>query len=135
MTEKGKTMYKSPISIYETAMQTIIEQRENAIFAKVQDAFDVQVDKEELIRALQYDRGQYDKGYRDGEAAAAPRWISVADSLPGFDIERVLVVINGNFVLGYPKMDTDRYLNGRWVRYGDNVTHWMPLPEPPKEDE
>ena len=59
-------MYESPISIYETAVQTIMEQRENAIFAKVQDAFDVQVDKNELIRALRYDRGQYDKGYRDG---------------------------------------------------------------------
>ena len=61
-------MYKSPISIYETAMNTIIEQRENAIFAKVQDAFDVQVDKDELIRALQYDRGQYEKGYADAQA-------------------------------------------------------------------
>lgn len=61
-------MYQSPISIYETAMQTIMEQRENAIFAKVQDAFDVQVDKAELIRALQYDRDQYKKGYADGRA-------------------------------------------------------------------
>ena len=65
-TEKGKAMYKSPINIYETAMDTIIEQRENAIFAKIQDAIDVQVDRDELIRALQYDRGQYEKGYRDG---------------------------------------------------------------------
>ena len=59
-------MYQSPISVYETAVQSIMKQRENAIFAKVQYAFDVQLDKEELIRALQYDRGQYDKGYRDG---------------------------------------------------------------------
>jgi hypothetical protein len=50
--KKGEPMYKSPISLYETAMQTIMEQRENAIVAKVQDAFDVQVDKDELIRAL-----------------------------------------------------------------------------------
>ncbi len=63
-------MYKSPISIYETAMQTIMEQRENAIFARVQDAFDVQVDKKELLRALQYDRNQYEAGYIDGKADA-----------------------------------------------------------------
>lgn len=63
-------MYKSPISIYETAMQTIMEQRENAILAKVQDAFGVQVDKEELIRALRYDRNQYEAGYKDGLADA-----------------------------------------------------------------
>ena len=59
-------MYNSPIKVYETAMQTIMEERDGAIFAKIQSAFDVDVDKQELIRALQYDRGQYDKGYRDG---------------------------------------------------------------------
>lgn len=63
-------MYKSPIEIYETAVQTITEHRENAIFAKVQEAFDVQVDKEELVRALKYDRNQYGKGYADGKADA-----------------------------------------------------------------
>lgn len=63
-------MYESPISIIETVVQSIIEQRENTIVAKVQDAIDVQVDKGELLRALQYDRGQYDKGYKDGERGA-----------------------------------------------------------------
>lgn len=64
---------------------------------------------------------------------ANPQWIPVTERLPGFEIERVLVMIKGDFILGYPKMDTDRYVNSIWVRYGDNVTHWMPLPEPPKE--
>ena len=75
-------MYKSPISIYETAMETIIEQRENAIFAKVQDAFDVQVDKEELIRALKYDRDQYNRGYKDGkrEAYAHGYWTIIDEN-------------------------------------------------------
>ena len=72
-------MYQSPISIYETAMNTIIEQRENAIVAKVQDAFDVHVDKEELIRALQYDRNQYDKGYADGKADAMAELVRCKD--------------------------------------------------------
>lgn len=63
-------MYQSPISIYETAMQTVMEQKENAIVAKVQTALGVQVGKEELLRALQYDRGQYEAGYKDGKAAA-----------------------------------------------------------------
>ena len=59
-------------------------------------------------------------------------WIPVTERLPGFDTERVLVMTQGDLILGYPKMDTDRYVNGNWVRYGDHVTHWMPLPEPPK---
>lgn len=63
------------------------------------------------------------------------RWIPVTERLPSFEIERVLVAVDVNLIMGNPKMDTDRYLNGRWVRYGDHVTHWMPLPEPPKEGE
>ena len=66
-------------------------------------------------------------------APTKQRWIPVTERLPGFECERVLVMIQGDFVLGYPKMDTDRYVDQRWVRYGDNVTHWMPLPEPPEE--
>ena len=72
-------MYQSPISIYETAMQTIMEQRENAIVAKVQDAFGVHVDKAELIRALKYDRGQYEAGYRDGKADAMAELVLCKD--------------------------------------------------------
>ena len=66
-------MYKSPIAIIESTIdsfaKTIIEQRENAIVAKVQDSFGVDVDKDELIRALQYDRDQYNKGYDAAMAA------------------------------------------------------------------
>lgn len=123
-------MYKSPIEIIYGQLQM---QFEGEALRAVQ-SYDIKVDKEELLRALQYDRGQYDKGYQDGEANAAPRWIPVTERLPGFEIERVLVAVNGRLILGYPKMDTDRYLNGRWVRYGDKVTHWMPLPEPPGGD-
>lgn len=57
-------------------------------------------------------------------------WISVNDRLP-VECTRVLVYMNlrpGAYTL----CDTDRLVNGRWVRWGDYVTHWMPLPEPPK---
>ena len=85
--KKGEPMYKSPISIYETAMQTIMEQRENAIVAKVQDAFDVQVDKDELIRALKYDRGQYEAGYKDGKAAAMDEKVLCKDCVHGSHVD------------------------------------------------
>ena len=65
-------MYNSPIKLYETTMQTIIDEREDAIFAKIQDSFAVDVDKDELIRALQYDRNQYEKGYEAGKRDAIP---------------------------------------------------------------
>lgn len=74
----------------------------------------------------------------------APEWISVEDRLPeikeGHCSDTVLVYLEGggmaftdleetffgDFVFGIEKMDP----NGE---YGPEVTHWMPLPEPPKE--
>lgn len=57
-------MYKSPIDIIYGQMET---QLEGTVLKAVQKV-GVNVDKEELIRALQYDRDQYHKGYSDGKA-------------------------------------------------------------------
>ena len=65
-------------------------------------------------------------GYRKQE------WISVKYRLPGDGEERVMVALNTEEYIGGNKIDTDRYLDGRWVRWGDSVTHWMPLPDAPK---
>ena len=59
-------------------------------------------------------------------------WISVKDRLPEDYKQRVLVICIGDYPIGYPKIDTDRYVRGHWVRYGIYVTHWMPLPKLPK---
>lgn len=55
-------MYKSPI---EMILGELRLQQEGEIFRAVQD-YNISVDKEELLKALQYDRGQYEKGFRDG---------------------------------------------------------------------
>lgn len=57
-------------------------------------------------------------------------WISVKDRLPEGDV-RVLVILNSK--RSDTEMDTDRMHAGEWVRWGNDVTHWMPLPEPPEE--
>ena len=59
-------MYKSPIDIIYGQMQT---QMEGDILRAVYN-HGINVDKEELIRALKYDREQYDKGYADGRSDA-----------------------------------------------------------------
>jgi hypothetical protein len=58
------------------------------------------------------------------------KWIPVTERLPQEDV-RVLVWLTDG-VNSYTKMDTDRRHNNRWVRWGMYVTHWMPLPTPPK---
>ena len=80
---------------------------------------------------------------------AGPKWISVEDRLPE-GVDEVLVLFeNGDMMnakydcciddesrlgtyRGYYHPYTLGFLDGEWVPY-EGVTHWMPLPEPPKE--
>lgn len=58
------------------------------------------------------------------------RWIDVKKRLPQ-SAERVLVALKQEKKT-YTKIDTDRVVNGKWVRWNGRVTHWMPLPKLPK---
>ena len=63
-------MYNSPIELLVTDIQNqIVKQQDEEIYQAVLH-YVPNVDKEELLRALQYDRGQYEKGYSDGKADA-----------------------------------------------------------------
>lgn len=66
----------------------------------------------------------YDAGYRKQS-----EWISVEDRLPEKNV-RVLVYIKSS--RSYTRFDTDRLDDRGFVRWFNDVTHWMPLPEPPK---
>lgn len=54
--------YTSPITEYLGQMRI---EHENAVLKAIQE-FDISIDKDELIKALQYDRDQYRKGFIDG---------------------------------------------------------------------
>ena len=56
-------MYKSPIEIIYSGLQT---QLEGEVMRAVQSV-GVNVDKDELLKALEYDRQQYEKGYADAK--------------------------------------------------------------------
>jgi hypothetical protein len=73
--EKGKAMYKSPIEIIYGQMQ---KQMEGDILKAVQ-SYGINVDKDELLRALQYDRNQYKKGYMDGKTDAMSELVRCKD--------------------------------------------------------
>lgn len=55
--------YKSMFEIIRKEMEMQVE---NEVYKAVQK-YDIHVDKEELIKALKYDRGQYEKGYWDAK--------------------------------------------------------------------
>ena len=81
----------------------------------------------------------YKHGYEKGYEAGKPKWIPVTERLPN-ENEDVLCS-RGNHIGAL--MDVYAYKGdnkwedtyGYWS-YGhvEGITHWMPLPEPPKEE-
>lgn len=65
-------MYESPINIIESAVTELQEKQEEGVFRLIR-RYGITVDKEELLKALAYDRGQYNKGYDDGVREFAER--------------------------------------------------------------
>lgn len=126
-------MYKSPIDIFYGQIETQIE---GEIMKAVQKVH-VNVDKDELLRALQYDREQYEKGYDDAiaELEAKSKWIPVTERLPEMDGTIVLVCGSRK---GIYTAEFRRKYGRHWFHKMNSKnhhcepTHWMPLPEAPK---
>ena len=85
---------------------------------------------EHTATELAYKNG-YDKGFTD----ATPKWISVKDRLPELHTKVLCCGIKGGrFIAELTTWGYERHLiwdkkNGRGC---PEVTHWMPLPQPPK---
>lgn len=63
------------------------------------------------------------------------RWIPVTERLPDSD-GFYIVVMNGD-IWGEPDVWSSTacgFYNGKWDEDDATISHWMPLPEPPKED-
>ena len=72
-------MYESPIELLITDIQHQIEKQQDEEIYKAVLNFLPNVKKEELLRALQYDRDQYDKGYADGRRDAMDELVCCQD--------------------------------------------------------
>lgn len=72
-----EAMYESPIKLMETEWST---QMDGNILKAVKNV-GIDVDKDELLRALKYDCEQYDKGYRDGVYNACNRIVEKLELL------------------------------------------------------
>ena len=59
--------YQSPVQLaINKWTDEIIKQEDNCIMAQIKHQIGVEVDKDELIKALDYDREQYSKGFKNG---------------------------------------------------------------------
>lgn len=136
-------MYESPIKIIKPIdfiTQQITHQIDEAVDNQIYEAVlkvGIEVDKEELIKALRYDRGEYEQGFLAGRLSAQSdgEWISVEDRLPSKeDLERSQFhsfLVANEFGEVREAVFTGKYFAKLGSRLS-GVTHWMPLPESPK---
>ena len=129
-------MYECPINTIMSDIETQFEQE----VLKVVQQYDIVVDKDELVKALNYDRQQYEKGYAD--AKAEQRWIPCSDRPPEESGEYLCTLVgvhntglpsecgyelpnNRGIISGWSTCDADGF---KFLR-DDEVLAWMPLPE------
>ena len=123
-------MWESPINIStitEEIGRKVTEAQEEYIYGQVRMVVDV--DKDELMKALKYDRGQYELGYLDGRTDEQDRhrWIPISERLPEEDGKYL--------VCGNDKIWICRFMclgiTCGWCNDARNprVEAWMPLPE------
>jgi len=62
-------MYESPVQLRFNKIQTELIKRENEMLIRAVQEVVPNVTEEELVKALRYDRGQYEKGFWDGREA------------------------------------------------------------------
>lgn len=130
---------------YEEFIRVRIRELDSKIEEGVMSAvkeIGVDVDKDELIKALQYDRDQFRKGYKAGIEAAQMAWHDAKKELPADPDVLVLVIVDGVF---HKKGFIDAYqlatYCGEWIIEGyeewgnPNVKYWAGLPEPPRGGE
>ena len=100
-----------------------------------------------IRRTLGFNVGQIEEALRAVPAVSVPQWISVKDRLP--DVAGMYIVTacdewcsHGEGIWYDTVVVVAEYSSGCWnwnengtdYDIDDLVTHWMPLPEPPKGD-
>lgn len=92
-------MYNSPIKMISRVVDNAIKeqqkQEETMIMAEITKQIGVDVDKDELIKALNYDRQQYEKGFVDGRFSGE------------HEIESKLVHIETRFAIQKYRLNAD----------------------------
>ena len=67
-----------------------------------------------------------ERAYKNGLEAGKPKWIPVTERLPEDGIQVLVCTKHGKLFPAHSKY-------GKWRVSGSvTITHWMPLPEPPK---
>jgi len=106
-------MWNSPIEkIYGDIHSQMVKQDEENMMYTVRQAVGYSVDKNELLKALQYDREQYQKGYDDAMCVIEDIQAEIEDAL------KACVSIEDNTEKGiYPRLYSKDQMRGRKITY------------------
>lgn len=134
-------MWNSPIELIESEIEVKMEGE----VLKAVKRVGIEVNKEELLKALEYDRNQYEKGYEDG--LNADKWILCSERLPSseetwnyveeddvYEPNEFIVMIDGATLPTVLFYDS---ISNEWTDGDDEVYKviaWQPLPEPYKKE-
>lgn len=126
--------YESPIKcIMDDIAKQMAVEFDNNVYKAIQ-RYNIDVDKDELVRALAYDRNQYNKGFKDGfKAGQKTRWVTSAPRDEGW------------YTVTFEGGQVDRCYYGWlhnhfcWKENDEDITEhvlaYLPDPEPYHDDE
>lgn len=126
-------MYESPVELFDVAnfAKKVNEETDNYIYEYIVK-LGINVNKEELIKALQYDRDQYEKGYKDG--LKATDWHPYPKEKPTEEGYYLCTVTDCPYrVHTFWYIDEDDGFGERLN--GWKITAWAELPESYKGDD
>ena len=122
--------YESPITQIVSDMQMGYE---NGVLKAVQNV-GFHVNKEELTKALLYDREQYQKGYVDG--LNADTWIHCSEKLPKEGVPVLVCNASGKvYIRQINWISRGRTEIPNWSQNSTGIIAWQPLPAPYQKGE
>ena len=139
-------MFDCGINEIVSNITSSIETEKEKMILKAVQSVGIDVDKEQLEKALFNAKSFYIDGYKDAKKQYQPKWIPVSERLPEEEGKYLTTDSLGNigftkfFSLESEDMPLDFYFwNGikncvnRYEK--DDVIAWMPMPEPYKKTE
>lgn len=131
--------YQSPVEIIASQIETKME---NDTMTAIQH-YGINVDKEELLKALNYDRNQYAKGYADAKKDYERPWINIENEDKLVDHYWYLIAhkdyatpMKAIYHSDFPHFvfaTSNGHCRVSYI-YEGKVTHYMELPELPLEE-